>query len=374
LRKPVIVDTTLRDGEQAAGVEFTVKEKVKIARLLADAGVQEIEVGTPAAGKIEKDAVRKIVEQGLSGRLIGWNRAIKEDIDASIGCGLDAVAISLPVSDLQIKYKLKKSRRFVIEQLKRAIGYAKSRKLYVIVGAEDASRADFGFLAEYVKTIEKEGGERFRFCDTVGIMDPFRLFDVLTRISKIVKIDLEVHTHNDFGLATANALAGIRAGAKFVDTTVIGLGERAGNAGLEEVVLSLSEIYKIDAGITIKKLPAIARFVSSASGRPIPADKPIVGKACFLHESGIHQDGVVKKPLNYEPFDPGSIGSRSRIVVGKLSGRAAIRSILNKFGVEPDSDCLANVLSRAQERSLYLKHYLNDADIYRIYRETISTF
>ena len=371
MRKPVIVDTTLRDGEQAAGVEFSPKEKLRIACLLSRAGVKEIEVGTPASGEIEKDSIKKIVNKGLDARLIGWNRAVKEDIDASISCGLNSVAISLPVSDIQIKYKLRKDRDFVIERLKRAIGYAKSHKLYVIVGAEDASRADFGFLAKYVKTIEKEGGERFRFCDTVGILEPFRLFDVLKRLLKNVKIDFEIHTHNDFGLATANALAGIGAGAKFVDTTVIGLGERAGNAGLEEVVLSLSEIYKADAGIKIKKLPAISRFVSLASGRPIPADKPIVGKACFLHESGIHQDGVVKKPLNYEPFDPGSIGSRSRIVVGKLSGRAAVRSILNKFGVEPDSDCLANVLSRAQERSLYLKHYLNDADIYRLYRKII---
>jgi len=369
LKKPVIVDTTLRDGEQAAGVEFSVREKVRIACLLADAGVREIEAGTPAAGEIEKTAIKRIVDKGLNVRLIGWNRAIEKDIDASFDCGLDAVALSLPVSDLQIKHKLKKNRDFVIERLKQVIGYAKSRKLYVIAGAEDASRADPGFLIKYANTVKTHGAERFRFCDTVGILEPFGLRAALERILKTVKIAVEIHTHNDFGLATANALAGIAGGAGFVDTTVTGVGERAGNAGLEEVVMALSQIYGVDTGIKTARLPKIAAFVSRASGRPIPPGKPIIGGACFLHESGLHQDGILKRRSTYEPFDPALVGSRSRIVIGKLSGRAAVKNILSKFGIEADEDALAGVLGRLKRAAVCSKCYLDEGDVYRLYRE-----
>ena len=369
--KPVIVDTTLRDGEQAAGVEFTVKEKVKIACLLAEAGVKEIEVGTPCSGRMEREAIKKIVDKGLGSRLIGWNRAVKEDVEASIDCGLKTVAISLPVSDIQIKKKLRKERAFIIENLKRVAGYARSRNLDVIAGAEDASRADFEFLCEYARTAKNSGCRRVRICDTVGIMEPFGVFELVSRLSKAVKMDLEIHAHNDFGLATANALAGVRAGARFVDTTVIGLGERAGNAALEEVVLSLLKIYRKNPGVNPGKLKGISKFVSAAGNRPIHAGKPIVGQACFLHESGIHQDGVAKDPHNYEPFDPALVGGKRGIVVGKLSGKSSVRNILNKFGIEADECCLSGVLDKARERSVSLKRCLGDIDVYRLYLESL---
>lgn len=372
MENPVIVDTTLRDGEQAAGVEFSVKEKVKIACLLESAGVKEIEVGTPVSGVIEQQAIKKIIDKGLNARLIGWNRAVREDIDASLDCGLDSVAVSLPVSDIQIRHKLRKNRDFVAERIKRMIGYAKSRGLYVIAGAEDASRADPVFLAEYADTVKMYGADRLRFCDTVGIMEPFGLRSVLEDILRNVKIAVEIHTHNDFGLAAANALAGVSAGASFVDTTVTGLGERAGNAGMEEVVMALSQIYGIDTGISAARLPGIAAFVSRASGRPIPPGRPIVGGACFLHESGLHQDGIIKNRLTYEPFDPALIGSRSRIVIGKLSGRAAVKHVLCRFGVETDEDTLAEVMGLLKREAVCSKHYIEDRDVHRLYRNVAS--
>lgn len=369
MRKPIIVDTTLRDGEQAAGVEFSIDEKVKIAALLAEIGVGEIEVGIPAMGKIEKQAIGKIINQGLGCRLIGWNRALKEDLDASLDCGLDAVAISLPVSDMHIKYKLRKSRRYILEQLKRAIGYAKKHKLFVIVGAEDASRADFNFLVKYALVLKSEGADRFRFCDTVGVAEPFELFDKISRLLDISKIDIEIHAHNDLGLAAANTLAAVRAGASFADTTVLGLGERAGNAALEEVVMALLKIYGISTAIDLKGLPKIARFVSKAAHRAIPEGKPIIGRACFLHESGIHQDGILKYPPAYEPFDPVLIGSKSRLVIGKHSGRAAIKRLLNDLGEDADKITISELLQEAKERSAILKRSLLDNEVCSLYKK-----
>jgi homocitrate synthase NifV len=368
LKGPVIVDTTLRDGEQAAGVEFTLQEKVRIACLLEGCGVKEIEAGTPASGEMERRAIKKIADKLLNARLIGWCRALKNDIDAALECGLDAVAVSLPVSDIQIKYKLRKTRGFVIEQLKRAAGYAKSRKLYLIIGAEDASRADFDFLVSYAATLKAEGADRFRYCDTVGIAEPFGLFDTISRLRKSVDVDIEVHTHNDFGMATANALAGVRAGAGFVDTTVTGLGERAGNARLEEVAMALKQIYGTDCGINTRKLPGLARFISVASGRPIPAGKPIVGKSCFLCESGVHQDGILKNPSTYEPFDPSLIGSSRRLVIGKLSGRAAVANALEGFGVKPGKPVLSTVLEMARMKAVSSKRPLTGREVYGLYR------
>ena len=366
--KVIINDTTLRDGEQTAGVAFTVSEKVKIAVLLDNIGIQEIEAGIPVMGNIEKKAIRKILDKNLKARIIGWNRAVSKDIDESISCGLTSISISLPVSDIHIRYKLNKTKKWIIERIKKAIGYAKKHKLYLIVSAEDASRADPDFLFEYVKVIKKEGADRFRFCDTVGILEPFRLFNMIKRIRRLVKIDIEIHTHNDFGLATANALAGISAGACCINTTVTGIGERAGNAALEEIVMALKYIYRIGLEINIKKLPEISRFVSKASGREIPPGKPIIGKNCFLHESGIHQDGMIKNPLTYEPFKPVIIGAKNNLVIGKHSGKAAIKYLLKKSGVNVNDDIVSEMLKVIRYRSTISKRGFSNSAIYSLYR------
>lgn len=368
----IINDTTLKDGEQAAGVAFTIDEKVKIATLLDNIGIQEIEAGIPAMGDIEKKAIKKILDKNLKARIIGWNRALLKDIDESINCGLNSISISLPVSDIHIKYKLNKTRKWIIEQIKKSIGYAKRHKLYLIVGAEDASRADFDFLLEYIKVIKEEGADRFRFCDTVGILEPFRMFNMIKHILRVVKIDIEIHTHNDFGLATANALAGISAGANFVNTTVNGLGERAGNAALEEIIMALMYIYGIDLKMNIKKLTEVSIFVSKASGRKIPQEKPIVGENCFLHESGVHQNGMIKNPATYEPFKPSIIGKRSRLVIGKHSGKAAIKHFFKKKNIIVNDNIAHEILKEIRYKSTVLKRCLLDNEIHSLYKKLIK--
>jgi len=246
----LIDDTTLRDGEQTAGVVFSNEEKIRIAQLLDEIGVHQIEVGIPAMGGDEKETIKKIVDLGLRASILGWNRAVVGDIQHSIDCGVDAVAVSISASDIHIEHKLRKSRLWVLDSIKKSVDFAKGHNLYVSVNAEDASRASLEFLVEFAQVAKETGADRLRFCDTLGILDPFETFRVIKFLKDEVGIELEMHTHNDFGMATANALAGIKAGAKYVNTTVNGLGERAGNAALEEVVMALKYIGRVDLGLS----------------------------------------------------------------------------------------------------------------------------
>ena len=238
-KKIKIDDTTLRDGEQTAGVVFANDEKIHIAKMLDKVGVHQIEAGIPAMGGDEKDAIKAITSLNLNCSILGWNRAVISDIDDSIECGVDAVAISISASDIHIEHKLRKSREWVLDSVKTSVEHAKKYNLYVSVNAEDASRADMEFLLQFARTARDLGADRMRYCDTLGILDPFETFMRVKTIIDIVGIDVEMHTHNDFGMAIANAIAGVKAGATYINTTINGLGERAGNAAFEEFVMAL---------------------------------------------------------------------------------------------------------------------------------------
>ncbi|HAA64584.1 MAG TPA: homoaconitate hydratase, partial [Thermoanaerobacter sp.] len=229
-KKVYIVDTTLRDGEQTAGVVFANNEKIRIAQMLDEIGIDQLEVGIPTMGGDEKETVTKIAKLGLNASIMAWNRAVVKDVQESLECGVDAVAISVSTSDIHIEHKLKKTRQWVLDNMTEAVKFAKKEGVYVSVNAEDASRTDMNFLIEFAKCAKQAGADRLRFCDTVGFLDPFKTYDMVKAIKEAVDIDIEMHTHNDFGMATANALAGMRAGANFIGVTVNGLGERAGNA------------------------------------------------------------------------------------------------------------------------------------------------
>ncbi|HEY8805327.1 MAG TPA: homocitrate synthase [Clostridium sp.] len=272
-----IVDTTLRDGEQSAGVVFSEEETINIATALDKAGVTWIEAGTPAMGEREQNTLKLLLELPLKATLIAWNRADLNDIRASINCGFYCIHISLPVSDFHILHKLKKDREWVLQRLRTALELVKSYGCSIIVGAEDCSRADPEFFMRYADVAAKYGVMRIRFADTVGCLDPFKTFSSLSDLAKRCPIPIEFHGHNDFGLATSNTLAAFKAGVGYASVTLAGIGERAGNAPLEEVSTSLLKLYNYDCGINLHVLPNLSDIVANASGRPLFPYKPIVG-------------------------------------------------------------------------------------------------
>lgn len=359
----LINDTTLRDGEQAASVAFNLEEKVAIAKFLDAIGVHEIEVGIPAMGEEEQRAISVICGLGLRAPLLGWNRAVISDIQACIACGLSRVHISIPVSEIQINAKFNGEWEVVLQKLKDSISFAVDKSLFISVGGEDSTRSDENFLQDVAHYAEEWGASRFRFCDTVGILDPFTTYTKVQQLVMTLSIPVEMHTHNDFGLATANALAGIKAGALSINTTVNGLGERAGNAALEEVVMALKYIHRLDLGIDTSRLVELSQFVAAASGYLVLPSKAIVGENTFTHESGIHAHGVLKNPNTYEPFAPETVGLKRRFVVGKHSGRHLLSSLLQQHGIILNNEDIQSVLEAVRKESVEKKRSLTTQEL-----------
>jgi homocitrate synthase NifV len=361
----MIDDTTLRDGEQTAGVVFTNREKVRIARLLDEVGVHQIEAGIPAMGGDERSVIEEIAHLGLRASVLGWNRANTQDIQTSLDCGVDAIAISLATSDIHIQTKLVKDRAWVLDTIRESVAFAKSAKpdLYVSVNAEDASRTELPFLIEYAKAAQAEGADRIRFCDTIGLMEPFRTYAVVKHLREESGLEVEMHTHNDFGMAVANAIAGVHAGATWVNVTVGGLGERAGNAALEEVVMALKHIEGFDLGMDTTRFRELGEYVMAAAGRQIPAWKSVIGTNVFAHESGIHADGVIKNPSTYEVFAPAEVGLARQIVIGKHSGSRALQLKFEEYGIRVTKEEATELLPRVRTMAIELKRALFDKEL-----------
>ena len=364
-----INDTTLRDGEQTAGVSFNAEEKISIATVLASAGVPEMEIGIPAMGAAEIETIQAIVGLHLPSRTMVWGRMCEHDLAAAAQCRADFLNLSIPVSDIQIEHKIRRSRDWVLEQVATHVRRACDLGFEVSVGGEDASRADIEFLRRVIDAAETAGATRFRFADTLGILDPFDTWKRIHELRLGTDLDIEIHAHNDLGLATANTLAAIAAGASHANTTVNGLGERAGNAALEEVVMGLRHHNGIDAGIDTRRLPAISALVAAASGRPVAANKSIVGEAVFTHEAGIHVDGLAKDPRNYQGFDPAEVGREHRTVLGKHSGSRGVMDAYARIGLVISRLDAEILLARIRDHAISTKRSPSAKELERFYLE-----
>jgi D-citramalate synthase len=344
-----VFDTTLRDGEQTPGVSLIPENKLRIAQRLDELGVDVIEAGFAAVSDGEMEAVRLIAKQGLRAEICSAARGTIGDIDAVAKSGADSIHLIVPVSDLHIEYKLKKTREQVLQITQDTVKYAKDQGLIVELSAEDATRADVEFLKKVFTTGIEAGADRVVACDTVGVLTPERSFELFSDLRKSLKVPVvSVHCHNDFGMAVANTIAALRAGANQFHATINGLGERAGNASLEEIVVSLRSLYKLKLDIKTELLYSISQLVSRLTGVYVQPNKAIVGENAFTHESGIHTQGMLAHPSTYEPIEPELVGGTRRLAPGKHSGSAGINAALAGMGLQPSEEQLKEVFLRVK--------------------------
>ncbi len=361
--KVLVLDTTLRDGEQTPGVSLTVEQKLMIAEALDALGVDIIEAGTAVASEGDFRAIKAIAERGLKAEICSFARIRKEDIDAAAEANADSIFMVAPSSEYHINAKFPgKGKEFVIEKSVEAVEYAKERGLIVEFGAEDASRANLDFVISLLKAGEEAKADRLTFTDTVGVLTPERASEIVSRLRKELRAPLAIHCHDDFGLATANTVFAVKSGANEFHATINGIGERAGNASLEEVCMVLEYLYGINTGINKERLYPLSKLVEKFTRVVVPLNKPIVGENAFTHESGIHTSALLRDARTYEPISPETVGRRRVIVLGKHAGRASVEAILKELGYSATKEQMDEILARIKELGDLGKR-VTDADV-----------
>ncbi|MEM4280476.1 MAG: 2-isopropylmalate synthase [Archaeoglobaceae archaeon] len=361
--KVLVFDTTLRDGEQTPGVSLTVEQKVMIAEALDALGVDVIEAGTAIASKGDFEAIKAISQRGLKAEICSFARIKKEDIDSAADANADSIFMVAPSSDYHIQVKFPgKGKDFVIEKSVEAIEYAKERGLIVEFGAEDASRADLEFVVSLLKAGEEANADRLTFADTVGVLRPEITAEIVKRLKKELKKPIAIHCHNDFGLATANTIQAVINGANEFHATINGIGERAGNAALEEITMALEFLYGLKLEINKERLYPTSKLVEKFTRVVVPPNKPIVGDNAFTHESGIHTSALLKDSRTYEPISPEIIGRKRVIVLGKHTGKASVEAILKELGYSANPQQLEEILARIKDLGDRGKR-VTDADV-----------
>ena len=341
------LDTTLRDGEQTPGVSLNPDQKFEIATRLSDIGIDVIEAGSAAASDGEREAIRRIADAGLRSEICTFVRALRLDIDYAAECNVDAIHLVVPVSDLHIAKKMRKTREEVVAMAMDAVEYAKSRGLIVELSGEDASRADQVFLRSVFAAGVEHGADRLCFCDTVGLLTPEKVEEFIPPLAGIAP--LSIHCHDDLGFAVTNTMAALKAGASCAHVTVNGLGERAGNTPFEEIVMALDVLYGYQTRIRKEQLYPLSSLVSRHTGVPLAVNKAIVGEMAFTHESGIHAHGVIREPSTYESVRPEQVGRKRRIVLGKHSGSASVEAALHEMNYTADDNQTKEIVKRIKQ-------------------------
>lgn len=341
-----IYDTTLRDGEQMPGVAFKPAQKKDIAFFMDSIRVPQIELGFPAVSKNEPKTIRSITREGLRAKTLALSRLTRADVDLCIDCEVDIVLLFIATSDLHIRYKLGMGRRQVLDAITDTVEYAKDRGALISFSSEDTTRSDLAFVHECNKAAVEAGAKRIGITDTVGCANPEAIGHIVGKIRKRLpsSVSVGLHLHNDFGLAVANALSGLRHGANAVATTVLGIGERAGNVPMEDFLASLKFLYGMDLGVDLRGLTPLAQKVAKHAGLQIPLKNPLVGKNAFSHESGLHVGAVLKEPRTYESLDPALVGNQRRFILGKHSGTAHIKAKLAQEGIKLDDTAIQGIL------------------------------